>query len=139
MTVALDTKEMSNPTRRRIFNYITEHPGKHFGEIKRKLGLTGRKLRYHLKKMLEEGIIISQSKSVFKYYYLKGAKVEPKPLTPMQEHVVEILREGPTTTRELANLMGKSRQSAVIHLMKLRDKGFVDGRRVGPGYEWYIK
>ena len=137
--MALDTKTMSHPTRRRIFNYILENPGRHFGEIKRKLGLSRRKLSYHLKKMLEEGIIISQSKSVFKYYYPKGAKVEPKPLTPMQENVVEILREGPTTTREVANMTGKSRQSAVIHLMKLRDKGFVDGRRIGNGYEWYVK
>ena len=58
--MSLNTKQMSNPTRRRIFNYIKENPGRYFSAIMRAMGLSKRGLGYHLEKMLEEGIIVSQ-------------------------------------------------------------------------------
>ena len=137
--MTLDTRGMSNPTRCRIFNYIMENRGRHFGEIKRELGLTKRGLGYHLEKMLKEGIIISQSISKFKYFYPLGAEIEPKPLTPTQEKIAEILRENPMTAKELGKTMGKTTRAVTHHLKKLQEKGFVDRRKGGNGYEWYIK
>lgn len=128
-----------NENRCRIFNYIMENPGRHFSEIMRELGLTKRGLGYHLEKMTKEGIIISQSTGFFKYYYPLGSRVESKNITPAQEKVIDILREKPASTKELADTMKKSPRSVDYHLKNLREKGFVAVRKVGNKSVWYVE
>ena len=137
--MSLDTKELFNEKRCRIFNYIMENPGRHFSEIKRKLGIPKRTLGYHLDKMINEGIVVSRPKGIFKFYYPIGYNVEPENITPTQRKVVDVLREKPMTTREIAKIMNKSLPSIKYHLDKLREMGFVDRRSVGTGYEWYVE
>ena len=139
ITMPLDTKEMFNEKRCRIFNYVMENPGRHFSEIKRELGFPKRTLGYHLDKMMNEGILISQSKGIFKFYYPVGYDVKPERLTPTQQKVVDALREKSMTTREMATIMDKSMPTTKYHLDKLREMGFVDRRIVGTGYEWYVE
>ena len=135
----LDTKEMFNEKRCRIFNYVIENPGRHFSRIKRELGLPKRTLGYHLDKMMNEDILISQSKGRFKFYYPVGYDVEPERLTPTQKELMDALRERTMPTREIATTMGMSMPAVSYHLVKLREMGFVERRRAGKGYEWYVE
>ena len=128
-----------NENRCRIFNFIMQNPGHHFSDIMRELGLTKRGLGYHLEKMTDEGIVITQSKGIFKFYYPMGSKVEPKKLTPIQQKLVDTLRIKPATKEILGNIIGKSPRAVHYHLKNLKEKGFVDQRMVGKKCEWYVE
>ena len=128
-----------NKNRCAIFNYIMQNPGHHFSEIMRELGLTKRGLGYHLEKMTDEGIVITQSKGIFKYYYPMGSDIEPKNLTPSQQDVFDTFQETPMTLEKLTAITGRSTSSVKHHLYNLQKNGFVGWRKVGGETEWYVE
>ena len=88
--------------------------------------------------MIEEGIIITKSKGVFKFYYPLGFEGEPRKLSPIQEEVFETLQEGPLTSEDLAKTLDRSKASVEYHLRNLMNMGFVERQMVGRKYEWYV-
>ena len=139
ITMSRETKAMYNEKRCQIFNYVIENPGRHLRGIMKELDVPNRTLRYHLEKMIEEGILVSRSRGIFKFYYPVGSEIDTKQLTPTQQKVIELLRDNPMMTMDLAVEMGRARTSVIYHLDKLRKMGFVDRRRLGKGYEWYVE
>ena len=111
-------KKLQNENRCAIFNYIIENPGKHFSEIMRSLNMTKRGLGYHLERLVAEGLIVAVSHGIFKYYYTPGADIK-RPLTPMQQEIVDIIRVEPCNTGELANVLEKTIKAVEYHLMNL--------------------
>jgi len=107
-----------NENRCKIFNYIMEHPGEHYSKIMRALNLRKCSLGYHLKKMVEEGIIVTHSHGIFTFYYPYGAEME-KPLTPMQRKVFNIIKNEPCTSAEIADILERSENSINYHLTNL--------------------
>ena len=91
-------KKLSNENRCNIFNFILENPGKHFSEIMRALYMTKRGLGYHLERLVEEGLIDAKPHGIFKFYYPPGYEETTKKLTPMQQEIVDIIKEQPVRT-----------------------------------------
>ncbi len=115
----LTEKRFRNENRCNIFNYIVEHPGKHFSDIMRQLNLTKRGLGYHLERLVGEGLIVSKSRGIFKFYYLPGAEEIRQPLTPMQQEIMEIIKTEPATTEEVAEVLDKSNKAVEYHIRNL--------------------
>ena len=139
ITMSRETKAMYNEKRCRIFNYVMENPGRHLRGIMKELDVPNRTLRYHLEKMIKEGILVSRSRGIFKFYYPVGSEIDTKQLTPTQQKVIELLRDKPMMTMDLAVEMGRARTSVIYHLDKLREMGFVERRRIGKRYKWYVE
>ena len=107
-----------NKNRCAIFNYLTENPGSHFSAIMRALGLTKRGLGYHMKKLVDEGLVVFKAHGIFKFYYLPGAEIR-RPLTPTQQEIVDLVREEPCSMDEIAEILDKSISATDYHLKNL--------------------
>jgi len=135
----LKTNGIFNENRCNIFNFIVQNPGKHFGEIKRKLNLTKRGLGYHLEKMLDEGLISIKPHGIFKFYYPSGMELPSKVLTPMQQKIFELIKEESCTTRKIAEIMKKSERSIDYHVNNMNKLGFIiKKKRKGKGVYWHV-
>ena len=120
----LKKKTLFNENRNRIFNFVIEHPGTHFSAIMRSLKMTKRGLGYHLEKMVEEGIIVSVPHGIFKYYYPTGADI-PRHLTPMQQEILDMIREEPCTVVEIADVLEKTKKAIEYHVGNLLRIGVI--------------
>ena len=123
-----------NKNRCAIFNYIMENPGEHFSGIMRALGLTKRGLGYHLEKLVEEGIIVTNSRGIFTFYYPYGAEIQ-KPLRPTQRKIADLIKEEPCTTEEIAEILEHSESSINYHLYNLVKLGIIQRN----GDYWNLK
>jgi len=123
MVIAMDKRHV-NENRCNIFNYIIEHPGTHFSGIMRSLNMTKRGLGYHLERMVREGIITSVPHGIFRYYYPAGADI-PQHLTPMQQEILDIIREDTCTVGEIADVLGKTRKAVEYHVLNLAGMGLI--------------
>ena len=123
-----------NKNRCAIFNYIMENPGEHFSGIMRALGLTKRGLGYHLEKLVEEGIVVTEPRGIFKYYYPYGAEIQ-KPLSPTQRKIADLIKEEPCTAGEIGEILERSESSTHYHLTNLVKLGIIEKN----GDYWYLK
>lgn len=59
---------------------------------------------------------------------VKENPIKPtKPLTALQERIMQCLKDGMTNQKEIANLLDKSAPQISINIKYLRNKGYVDG------------
>ena len=131
-------KRLFNETRCRIFNYIVENPGKHFAAIMRGLGLSLQGLGYHLVILVKEGLIDTTSLGKSKFYYPGGYKIEARVMTPKQQEMFEILQKDPRTIGELAEVLGKSRNTISEHLNNLSRMGVIVRKCSKNVYYWHV-
>jgi DNA-binding MarR family transcriptional regulator len=69
MLIKRDILELE--TRRRIYNYIFEHPGLHLRRLSKELEIPLATLKYHLKSLIKHDLIIGQTKNRYLRYYVK--------------------------------------------------------------------
>ncbi len=116
-----------------------KHPGEHFRELERNLGIGSGTLKYHLEKLMEAGMIVSEKQGKYRLYYRAGQTRCGPHLTPAQEIIVKIIRKHPgIDARAIAEGGGRSVRTVHYHLRTLSDMGVIrevrkDGRAV-----WYV-
>ena len=59
-------------SRKKIFDFIYEYPGLHLRKIISELDLSGGTIRYHIKYLLEHGLILEQKKNGYNRYYVSN-------------------------------------------------------------------
>ncbi len=59
-------------SRKKIFDFIYEYPGLHLRKIISELDLSGGTIRYHIKYLIEHGLIFKQKKNGFTRYYVSN-------------------------------------------------------------------
>jgi len=131
-------KRLFNENRCKIINYVMENPGRHFSSIMRELDFTKRGLGYHLEILVKEELIETKSLGIFKFYYPAGYDETKKNLTPKQQEIVDIVRKGSSTKKEIANIMGQTPASVYYHLKNLLKMGIVERKEIGyHKYQWH--
>ena len=72
-------------TREQIKTHVTEHPGVHFNEIGRALDIATGQTQYHLRRLMNDGTIDSQSVVGRTHYY-------PTSFDPWEQRALALLR-----------------------------------------------
>ena len=124
-------KRMFNENRCRIINFILENPGEHFSSIMRELDLTKRGLGYHLEILVEEGLIDAKPLGIFKFYYPAGYEETKRKLTPMQQEIVDLMREATRTVEEIGDILEKTPMAIQYHLKNLLLMGIIRRDDIG--------
>lgn len=128
-----------NEKRQMIVNYINEHPGEYYREIKRGLSMPGGTLRHHLKTLEGASMIRSRRNGKYLFYFPYSMGSMPMVLTPAQKELVKLIGDRPgCTAPELAERCGKTRRAVHHHLSEMSDLGIVRPEASGKGSCWHL-
>ena len=125
------------PTRRRILDFVGEHPGSSARSVQRGLRLGWGETAYHLDQMLRGGILQRERGGRRDYYFpATMAPVDRQLLLCMQSAVerailVELARTPGQTFRDLVSRLGAGKSTVAFHLKFLVALGVVDVEMLG--------
>ena len=120
------------PTRRRIFDFVGEHPGSSARTVQRGVGLGWGETAYHLDQLLRAGLLHRERGGRRDYYFPPSMlPVDRQLLLSMQSAVerallVELTRFPGLTFRDLVVRLGLGKSTAAFHLKFLLALGLVD-------------
>jgi len=134
-------------TRRRIYEEIVFNPGLHFRELQRRLNMPVGLLSYHLKVLMERGIIIVRKEGKYTRYFPNTTMTqeERKIMGALRNEVARrivifLLEEGRKTHREITNHFELSPSTISYHLARLVKKGILEKEIAGrESYFWVRK
>lgn len=125
--------------RRRIFRWISDHPGEHFRRIERQVDIGTGTLKYHLDKLMEAGLIVSERQGKYRLFFRAGVRRSGLYLTPAQRAMMEYVRDNPGQhTSGIAKARGCTARTAYYHLGYLADRGVLRGEKKGYRTVWYV-
>lgn len=88
---------LDNFTRGKIFQYILDHPGVHLGAVQRSLDLNNGLAIYHLRKLEQEGYVVSKRMGIQRRFYPSDMNVPSVPSN--QERILDTIRSNPGITQ----------------------------------------
>jgi len=118
--------------RGQIFGYLKVHPGDNYTTIKKNLELNNGTLTYHLKVLEREGLIKSWSDGSRKYFYPQGVKIPGDGVKnpSIYDTILKSIKDSPgISIRDIAAVLGISRQLANYHVRKLAAEGEIELER----------
>jgi predicted transcriptional regulator len=112
--------------RRRIYQYVSKHPGAYLREMERELGLQTGVLSYHLDYMEKRQILRAQDDGYYKRYFpadrfhLRDRKVISVLMQPAPRKIlIFILVHGPSTFNQLLQEMSCAKSTLSYHLGRM--------------------
>lgn len=133
-------------TRKRIYEYIRDHPGHHFRQIRRNLGLAMGDAQYHLYNLEREGLVVSKRRGIYKRFYpsrVFGEKQKDimgllSQETPRKILLV-LLRKPGASQGQIAAFSKVSPPTITWHMKRLMGEGLVIAHRQGRTTRYWIK
>jgi len=125
-------------TRQQLYELIQRFPGMHFREIQRTSGLAVGTLQYHIKHLVEEGLVVGVKDGEYVRYYPVGAVTEKDKFLlqflrqkPIRRMLVFLLENKRANHKRLTGASGVSPATTSWYLGKLLDAKVVVKRKVG--------
>jgi len=134
---------MSDPdidldSRRAIYQQIADTPGVHFRALLDDLDYAQGTLQYHLHWLADEGLIDVSNDGKYTRYYPAAEfdEVDQAVMNALRREysrriLAHLLTDGPLSTTELSNRLGKAQSTISWHLSNLADADLVTKEREG--------
>jgi len=127
-------RALEHGRRELILDFITRHPGIHYSELRRSLGMANGSLLYHLSVLARSGCIKSRRAGNILRYYTSETDEAPREdsiLTDVQKSIVSfVVSKGSCSKSEIKNFLGTSYQTTHYNLKKLVERGALESFRV---------
>jgi len=124
--------------RQQLYELIQRFPGMHFREIQRRSGLAIGTLQYHMKQLIEDGLITGVKDGEYVRFYPVGAVTETDKFllqflrqTPIRRMLVLLLEKKRANHKQLTSASGVSPATTSWYLGKLLDAKIVVKKRAG--------
>ena len=132
-------------SRREMYRAIRASPGTHFRGLLDQLEYAQGTLQYHLRWLEDEGLVQSDDDGEYTRYYTTG--FEPADRAVMnalrreysRRIVACLAADGPQTTSELAERLGRAPSTISWHLSRLHEAGVVTKERAGQSVEYELE
>jgi predicted transcriptional regulator len=118
--------------RRKIFEFISKHPGTYLREMERELGLMTGVLSYHLDYMEKRRMLRVEDDGYRKRYFVSDRfRIEDrKTITVLRQPaprsiVIHILTNGPSSFNQLQKLMECAKSTLSYHLGRMVQRGIL--------------
>ncbi len=128
---------LEDPTRATIMDALEADPGLHFRALCERLGANPGRIRHHLHKLQQAGLIRARQSPGYTCYFPAAtcrAVLDAGPLLRSEgaRHILAALRQTPgARSKDLASAAGLSAATATYHLKRLQDAGLVAAQRDG--------
>ena len=141
-------KKNKNGAKKRllIYNTILKYPGLHFRELSRKLNIPKSTLEYHLRLLIKQNLIISESEKKYtRYYGLNNVgEVDKKLLKILRQDmpfkIIQFLYLNPKSSQtKICEYIEKDPSTISFHLDKLKNIDLVEINPNGKKIECKIK
>jgi predicted transcriptional regulator len=131
---------LKNATRKRIYDYLHEYPGKHYRAIQNDLDLSLGVLSHHLDKLERGQYITSRQDGKYKRYYIRGSENETfYHITSVQESILDVIKENQGISQSMiAQKLGISRKVVNYHVNILNQSGLIILKRKGRETACYV-
>ena len=129
---------LEQPTRRRIFDVVSQHPGSSGREVQRRAGLGWGETAYHLDQLTRAGVLRRERGGRRDYYFPASMTWEDRRLfqalrSDAERRILLELADRPgRTLNELTAAVGLSLSTTSFHLRLLLRQSVVEGYREGP-------
>jgi predicted transcriptional regulator len=133
------------PARRRIFDFVGEHPGSSARNVQRGLGLGWGETVYHLEQMLRVGLLRRERGGRRDYYFRADMPpIDRQLLLVMQSPIergllVELARFPGRSFGELMTRLALGKTTTAFHLKFLVALGLVDAESSGPRRRYSVR
>ena len=143
-------KTLENFTRGEIFGFINAHPGTYFNHMKYALNLNNGTLAYHLNVLEHDKLVYSQTDGRYRRFYPVDARMPSVNdengkihtfihLNPTQDRIINVIQNEPgLTQKEIAKLVGKSRQVVNYNINSMAEQGIIKLERDGKNTRCYV-
>jgi predicted transcriptional regulator len=132
-------------TRKKIYEYIQDHPGSHLREIGRNLDLAIGDIQYHLNILEKSGRVVSKRMGLYKRFYPRkifGERQKDIIATLTQETprkiLLVLLQKPGVSHREIAMFAQLSAPTITWHMKRLIKAGVVKEHHEGRIVKYYI-
>jgi predicted transcriptional regulator len=118
---------LTHETRKLVYDYIINNPGKHYRAILVDLNLKMGVLTHHLNTLERESYIKSVPDGMYRRYYQTGTQVDfSYQLNGIQKSVFFVIKENPGISQsDFGAILGVNRMLVNYHVKKLREKGLI--------------
>jgi predicted transcriptional regulator len=122
--------------RGRLYNYIENHPGVTFTEIKKKFSFKNGNLVYHLNFLEKTEFIHSSKEGRHRRFYIKGVFSKYEDFTiylnEIQKKIISVIGQNPGATQsKIASILGTSRQKISYNINALEYASIIRSVREG--------
>jgi len=128
---------LAQPTRRRIFDVVSKHPGASGRDVQRLAGLAWGETAYHLEQLTDAGLLRRERGGRRDYYFAAAMTWEDRRLfqalrSPTQRRLLLLLSESPDLTlAELRERLQLSLSTTSFHVRQLLASSAIEGNRAG--------
>ncbi len=125
-----------------MFDYVREHPGSSFSEVRDVMGLKNGAASYHLSVLERQGFLHSESRRRHRWYYANGDVTLWKelPISSIQQSILDEVRRVPGVgVRELARTVNRRPSSVSDNVKALTREGLIRTERTGRKLQCYPK
>ncbi len=114
--------------RGQIFEYVRNHPGATYTEIKDQLSLNNGSAAHHLMVLEKMGFLVSRREGRTKRFFRIGTSTQAVPslLSPLQYNILSLLAQEPLPQRDLAHRLDSSKQRVSYNVRRLRRDGYLE-------------
>ncbi|MFB6202472.1 MAG: winged helix-turn-helix transcriptional regulator [Halorhabdus sp.] len=132
-------------SRRAIYREIADSPGIHFRALLDELDYAQGTIQYQLRWLADEGLVEASDDGKYTRYY-PAAEFDEADRAVMnalrreysRRILAHLLADGPLSTTELSDRIGKARSTVSWHLSNLADAGLVTKERAGRSVEYAV-
>jgi predicted transcriptional regulator len=132
---------LNHEMRMSIYDHIEKHPGQHFRNILKDMGLKSGVLTHHINMLEREEYIKSVQDGIYRRFYIYGAETDGRHLlTEHQQNILNTIKSDPGLSQtEIANKLGITRMLVNYHLKVLKNEGLIVTKRKGRKSSCYPK
>lgn len=125
-------RALDHPRRTRIFQYVREHPGERFQDVRRALGLPNGVVLHHVRILAGANLLrLAREGRRCRLFDAEAGAAEPW-LSPLQHQLLDVLRITPgLSQRALARAVGVSDRTMSYHMTALSRHSLVRFNRDG--------
>ena len=133
-------------TRKKIYNYISKHPGLHLNELSRKLSIPISTINYHLNYLKKMGIVITKPNGKYLRYFIA------EKIGTQEKEIINFLRQDmplkivlfllmyPNSSQiKISRYLGRHTTTIAFHLDKLINVHIVESISNGKEINYKIK
>jgi DNA-binding transcriptional ArsR family regulator len=133
-----DESALELESRRRIYHYVEDNPGTHMRQVGRELDIPMGTLEYHLRYLVDEGLLATREDDRYTRYFVKGqtSRHEKDVLAAIRQEtprriVAQLLMEPGASHGEILEEFDVSASTLSFHLNKLVEAGVVEKEKSG--------
>jgi len=133
------------PARRRIYEFVGEHPGASARTVQRGLGFGWGETIYHLEQMLRAGLLHRERGGRRDYYFHSDVPPIDRQLllvmqSPIERGLLVVMSRAPGLNfGELMARLGLGKTTTAFHLKFLVALGLVEPESSGPRRRYYVR